>query len=225
MIERHIEKMKVAYPIASISGSRIDGLYGVKSFPSGALLDAEGRVIWMGHPGTVSRSMIEEALEGSAFVAPIPGEDYKKINKRMASQEYGAALKELGKALSKDPDNTQLAGAKQRLDDLLERRLASATAQVEASDFGNAMANYESLGKLFKGTDAEKDIKDQLKALGKNPAAKDELAAYKKMAKGDAAQRAGEFEKAAKAYAAIVKKYPDTKCAEQAAEFLERHAF
>jgi tetratricopeptide (TPR) repeat protein len=225
ILKRHIEKKGIRYPIASISGGKIDEMYGVKGFPSGALVDGYGRVVWMGHPGGISREEIEKALETCSILAPLEGDDYKKINKSIASTDYGAALKAIDKALAKNADDSVLNDGKKAIEALLSDRLEQAEAAHGSGDFGSTMLAYESIQTMFKGHAAADNAKDLAKVLSKNPAAKDELAASKMMLKGDEAQREGDFEKAAKLYGKIVTKYPDAKCSQRADAYLGRHSF
>ena len=223
LLEKHIEKKDIRYPIAKVKGESADRIYGVKGFPSGALVDPSGRVVWMGHPGNVSRTDIEKALEGAAFLPTLEGKAYKKVNKLIVARQFGKAHAEVTKALKKNADDELLSGAKSSIEDLLESRQASALAAVESKDFGQALAIYDEIEDLFSGLDASKAAKDSAKAIEKNPEAKQELAAWKKMVRGDEAQFEGDFEKAGKIYAGIAKKYADTKCGKLAAEFLTRH--
>ena len=225
LLESHIEKKGIAYPIAKVKGENADRIYGVKGFPSGALVDANGRVIWTGHPGSVSKADIVNALEGASFLAPIEGDDYKKLNKLMAEREFGKALSDIEKDLTKSPEDEGLKSAKAAIEGLLESRQALAVAATASADFGKAMEIYSEIEEFFSGHEASKAAKESAKLLDKNPDAKDELAAWKKMVKGDEAQIEGDFEKAAKIYAGIAKKYPDTKSGKLAEAFVNRHGF
>jgi len=222
MIERHIEKMNIQYPIASVKGDFADRIYGVKGFPSGALVNAAGEVIWMGHPGSVPRDLIEKELEHTAFLPGIEGKEYKKVDKLITDKQYGKAHAAIVKQLEKGAD-APLEEAKSNLESLLERKTSMATAAVESGDFATGHALYVEIATLYKGHDAEKPAKESAKAIEKNPAAKDELDAADKMSKGDDAARLGDFEKAAKVYASIVKSYPETTSATRAQAFLARH--
>ena len=222
LLEKHIEKMNIEYPIAKTKGEDADRIYGVKGFPSSYLVGPDGRVIWEGHPGSLSESDIESALESTAFVAPIPDGD-KKLNKLIAAQDFGAALKAIDKGLAANGDDAGLKAARDAVQGLLERKLEAANKAAQEGDFGNAMAIYEELQVLFKGDQAAKDAKTSAKELSKNPDAKEELAAWKKMAKGDKACFEGDFEKAGKIYAGVAKKHEGTKSAQRAQEFLTRH--
>jgi hypothetical protein len=223
LLERHIEKMGIAYPIAKVKGESADRIYGVKGFPSAALVDASGRVIWSGHPSSVPRGEIEKALEGTAFLPRLEGKAYKKVDKLIVSREYGKAHAEVLKGLQKDSADETLQGAQVSIEALLEKMQGAANAAVEGQDFGVALDTYSQIEKLFKGHEAAKLAKADAKAVEKNPAAKDEIAAWKKMVKADETQFEGDFEKAGKLYAAIAKKYPETKSGERAQAFLSRH--
>lgn len=224
LLEKHIEKFGIEYPIAKTKGENSERIYGVKGFPSGALVDARGNVVWTGNPGGVPRSKIEELLEETSFVPTLDGKEYKKVNKLIAGQDFSKALAALDKQLVKAPEDEQLAKAKADIEALLERKLKQADEAVEAGDYALAVETYGEVQKLFKGLDAADAAKAKQKAVEKDPAAKQELAAWKKMVKGDEAQALGDFEKAAKVYKGIVKKFSGTKCADRAEAFLGRHS-
>ena len=222
MIERHIEKMNIQYPIASVKGEDADRIYGVKGFPSGALVDPDGVVIWTGHPASVPRDLIEEHLGRTAFLPRLEAKEHKKFDKLIADGAYGKAHAAILKQLEKGPDEA-LDQARKDIEALLERRLGDAEAALEAGDPARAHGLYESIARLYKGHAAEKAAKERAKTIEKDPEAKAELEAADKISKGDEAQDAGDFEKAAKVYTGIVKKYPGTKAAARAQAFLSRH--
>lgn len=223
LLEKHIEKMGIAYPIAKVKGETADRIYGVKGFPSGALVDANGRVIWSGHPSSVPMDLVEKALEEAVVVPRLEGKDYKKIDKLIAAREYGKAHADVLKGLAKNESDETLVSAKDSLEGLLERMQKQAAKAEEEADFGVAMSIYDNIETYFSGHGASKEAKAAAKALGKNPAAKDELDAWKKIVKADEAQVAGDFEKAGKLYAGIAKKYSETKSGQRAQSFLSRH--
>jgi hypothetical protein len=223
LLEKHIEKKGIAYPIAKVKGETAKSIYGVKGFPSSFLVDPTGRIVWSGHPGNLKDGDLEEALAGASFVPQVEGDDYKKLNKLIRAQQFGAAMAAITKGLVKAGDDEGLQGAKASIEGLLKRKVEAAEAASGEGDFGPALAIYSELETLFKGHPAAKEAKTSAKALSKNPEAKDELAAWKKMVKGDQACFMGELEKAGKIYAGVAKKYEGTKCGARAQEFLKRH--
>jgi hypothetical protein len=223
LLESHIEKKGIEYPIAKVKGESAKTIYGVRGFPSAALVDGSGRVIWTGHPGSLKNSDIEAALESVSFLAPLDGKQHKKLNKLISDRDFGKALVAAQKDLAKNPSDEDLKGLVTSIEEMLTGFQTSAASAVDSGDFASAMSFYSDIENSFDGLDAAKDAKNNAKLLSKNPAAKDELAAWSKMAKGDKAQFEGDFEKASKAYSSVAKKYPDTKSGKLAAAFLSRH--
>lgn len=223
LIEGHIEKMGIAFPIAKLKGETTDRIYGVKSFPSAVLVDAAGRVIWKDHPARLTSTTIEEALEQASFVAPTGNEDYEALDELLAAREFGKARAAIAKGLAKAGDDEVLKGASAAIDGLLERMRARAQAALDAGDYGTALATHLEIETLFQGDATAKEAKAAAKAIEKDPAAKEELKAWEKLVKADEKQIEGDFEKAGKLYASLAKKYPDTKAAVRAQAFLSRH--
>lgn len=222
-IERDVEKKNVAYPILSVSGNSTDKLYGVQGFPSSTLIGADGVVIWKGHPGNVPVDLIKEALTRVLYVAPLEGKGFKSINKRLNKSEYGYAMKDVAKGLSKAPEDAELLRAQESLESILQTYMGKASALAESGDIGPAIELYSTIMVQFKGHAAAKEAKTLSKSVAKGPGAKKELAAWKLVKRGDDAQRAGDYHGATKVYKAAVKSHPDAQCTARASAFLDRH--
>lgn len=224
LIEKHIERTNMRFPVARIKGT-VDTLYGVKGYPSSALIDAEGRVVWKGHPASLPEDTLRELLKDTAFVSEVPGKPYKAMNKRIAKGDYGKAHAEAVKGLAKHAEDAGFTKAKEALESLLARKLEQSDAAAESGRYGRAWALRSEVADLFDGLPQAKEAGVAAKELAKMADAKDEIDAWKKIQKADAIQATGEFEKAAKSYRSIVKKYPTTESGKRAAGFLQRHRF
>ena len=222
LIEKHIEKTNMRFPVARTK-ARVDMLYGVKGFPSATLIDAAGRVVWTGHPGSLDASLVKELLKDVAFVAQVEGKAYKALNKRITKGDYGKALAEAKKGLEKTPEDEGFSGARDALTGLLEHKLAQSEAAVTAGNHGIAWGLLSDVQELFDGLDEAKAAKDRARELEKLPEAKGAIDAYKKIQKADAIALTGDFEKAARSYKGVAKKFPDTASGKRAQAFMNRH--
>ncbi len=221
LIEKHIEKVGMRYPIANVK-AEVDRMYGVKGFPHSALVDASGRVIWKGHPAALPKDQIKSALEAATFVPQPEGSQYKSLNKAIAKRQFGKAWETAVKALEKGDDDG-FQSVKDALESLQQRMSERAAAAEAAGDYAAAWSVYSELDDLFQWLDSAKVAKERVKALESLDAAKDEIAGWERLLKAEEQAAEGDFEKAAKTYAAIAKKWPGTKAARESQEFLLRH--
>jgi hypothetical protein len=221
LVEKVVEGKGMRYPVARIKAT-VDRTYGVSGFPSAALVGPDGRVVWKGHPGSLPEGTIREALEGALYVAPL-GEDFGKIDKLLAKREYGEAWEEIVDELEDAPEHEALLAARDRIVALADRLAARAAAAVEAGRPGPAWADYVALEERFEGLPQAEAAEDARKALEKDKATTEAVDAWEDLLKADEVQAEGDFEKAAKRYERIVKKYEGTEAAQRAQEFLRRH--
>jgi hypothetical protein len=62
--EAWVKRFKAQYPYAYEAG-KLANHFGVRGIPAAALVDAEGKVVWSGHPGELNGKLIEPALKGA----------------------------------------------------------------------------------------------------------------------------------------------------------------
>jgi hypothetical protein len=220
MIEKHIEKTGMEYPIARIK-PKFDDMYGVKGFPHSALIDANGRIIWKGHPAKLPMDKLRDALDETAHIARLEGKRYGSINKLIEKRQFGKALAAAEKGLTKG-DDEGFASVKESVEALVERMSERAKAAREA-DYAEAWSVYGEMVDLFAGLPAADEAKAQLKKLESDPQAKKEITAFRMLLKADKVVTTGDFAKAARKYKSIAKKYANTSSGRDAQEFLNRH--
>jgi hypothetical protein len=224
LIDGHLEKAGMRYPVANVE-SAIGRMYGAKSFPSAWLVDATGRVVWKGNPYELYQEQVEELLVHAAFVPVLEGKEYKSLNKLVANRDFGKAHAMAVKAIARGKEEPGYARLRDSIEELVRREMEKASGAIENQDHGQAWSIYGEVAECFAGMPVGDDAKAKRGQLEKQPDAKSEIKAYKKLIKADATQAGGDFEKAAKAYRSIAKRYPDTESGRQARDYLERHGF
>ena len=217
LIEKHIGRVGMEFPVARIK-PEVDRWYGVTGFPSAALVGADGRVKWMGHPGTLEHRVIQEALDECWFVPEIPGDDHGAINKELARRDYGKAHA----LASKEEENPLAVKTREAIEKLCEEMWSEAEAS-RAEDPARAYAMCDEIRELFDGLPRADEAKALQKELTSDKAAKREISADQMLRKAEAVAAKGDFEKAASKYRAILRKYEDTKAGAEAKAFFDRH--
>jgi Redoxin len=177
--------------VAFEPGSASMAAYGFKGYPSGALVNAKGEVVWTGHPSEVDDSMIEKYLQGarvpgapSVFADLKPDLDapkkYQATAKKIAGGQVGAGLLEIEKALAGkigDEDKAGLEAMTAELNALYDGEMKAADEALEAKRYFDAKFGWTRLEKAFKGHPKADDPKQKLADLGQDATIGEELAA------------------------------------------------
>jgi hypothetical protein len=173
-----IEKKGAEYPYAYDRGGKLSSALGVRGIPAAFLVDAGGRVIWSGHPMSLSEGDIEEALDGAADAM---ARDWPKsatsVKKALKKGDYAKAI-EAAKGLAEEDELGADLVAKLR--GLVQRRVAACEGAFES---GDVLVAYEAGKAIVKGLDGldegtrveaileqiakDKELKARLKTLEK----------------------------------------------------------
>jgi hypothetical protein len=222
LVTKHIDKKKMKFPVAIVGGSEFDAAYGVRGFPSSFLIGPDGTVEWAGHPAGFPESVLETMIEG-LDLPPVLNGDYEDIQENFAARKFGKAWKSVERDLAKSPEDAQLKTASDYMTTSVTDKLAAAEAAIGEGQYGKARRLYEELSDVWAGVPGADAAKGLLAELKKKKDAKDELSASEKLDDAVALFRKGELEKAAKAFAVIAKKYPETPSGQRAEELAELH--
>ena len=163
-----VQKKKMKYPVASSVGSDFMAQYGIKGFPSAFLIDADGMVVWSGHPGGFEESMLTDLL---AKVQPLPvlPEANADITKLFESGNFAKAWTALQKAQAKAPDDTALKAASEGLTKTVQTKLDAAKEAVDDGRFGDAQRLYRALIESYAGVPGAEAAKPSLDELEEEP--------------------------------------------------------
>lgn len=212
-----IEQHGVRYAYGYLSKDAMAGFMqalGMRGYPSAALVDPKGEVVWTGHPASIRDGLIEKHLRGAETTPVDVAAVVRKWPDEASHARAAFAAGQLGKALEhakKLPEEWSVAADVQRA---IDKRVAAMKAKREAGDHLGYTEAVKGAGRMLAGLpvldELEADVKELLsdrevkrvisgqKKLGKLAAAVPELRKAK-----DAEQLIGKIRK-------LTDKYPDT---------------
>ncbi len=223
LVRGWVEENKVEFPVAIVTGKETDQAYDVKGFPSGALVGADGNLLWLGHPASLAESEIEAALEKATFVPLLPAK-YAAINADIVRKDFGKAYAAIEKALAKGDDEA-LSRAKESIEKLAAARAADADAKAQAGDYAGAAEVLEETAKQFKGMPVAEDAAKTLKEWKADKEIREQIKAGEMLRKAEALERTGDAaakKKAYQIYADLAKKHKGTPLGEKAQAAADR---
>ncbi len=202
-------------------GGSTTSAYGVTGYPSSVILGPDGKVIWKGHPSSLTEKLVEQALEKVIlrFGYEFP-KAFAKVKSKIDKKDFAGALGALTaaeQAGAAEGAGAELAGKiRADLEGYAADVRAMALADGESGDYLSAEATLKALAKQYKGTDIGTEIAALLKKWKKDATIKKEIKAGKLMLKGKAMEKVFNFRTAMAIYASVAKKYKGTKTSEVA---------
>lgn len=213
------------YPIVILEDKSFEKALGVKFFPTGAVLDPEGKIAYAGSASGTS-SPLKEAMKGG-LKSPLFPKALTKVQQAMAAGDMDKAwgiVMGLKQNAGKDPEQDRWA---ERFEATLAEQAADALAAARKADAdGLIYKAVEILEPIAEAKDpypVSGQAADWLAEIVGRPGHTDELKAGVQYQKGVDCEKEREYTAAAKAYAKAASKYPGTRCAEAAfnrAEYL-----
>ncbi len=169
--------------------------YGFGGYPSAALVDPKGKIVWTGHPARLEAGIIEENLKGVRVGRPsgdliveldLP-ERYAATAKKLRGGNLGYAWNELVKA-EKDSklsakDKELVTAARSEIEFIIENESKRAEEALAEKRYFDAQTAWGRLVKAFRGHEAGQKATEQLAKLTKDPALKQELLAGERIDK------------------------------------------
>jgi len=227
VVGKFVEEQGLQYPVGIDGGGKTGRSYGVTGYPTAFVIDADGEVTWRGHPGNHQELVdaVEAARKNSGFIELPKDLDPKleKVAEALADQELGTAHK-WAQALSAENDATVAEQAKDvvaKIEALVQSRHDRADALLEKGAYYDALCLMEKLAEKLDGSDLADAAEDRAKAIGKDPAAKDDLKAGESFQKALKMAAQGKDEQFQKSLQSILKKYPDTQVAAKVRKLTE----
>ncbi len=228
LVSNYIDEMGLTLRIGS--GSTSSGKYGVSGIPSSCLIGPDGKVVWAGHPSSLSDATIKEALKGVKprslnFLALVPS---KQLAGRLAAVGKSMEAGKLGKALA----DAKVVAADAKANEVDKADAQTALGEIEAHvavlstqaegfvknlDVVKALLVFDTLAKEFGNGELGTAAKKRADEVRKDPALAKELAAAEAFEKArEAAAKLGSSKARAK-FQEVAEKYKGTKAGERAA--------
>jgi len=216
--------------VRTAASSTSNKAYGVTGIPSSVLIGPEGEILFQGHPMSLSKGTVEEALEGArkppaggfmAFQPSVSGG--RALEPALEAVEAGKLGKALDQARKLATDETAAAEDRSAAGALvteIEEHVALIGGQaadlLEALDVLTAIEVYSAIAKELKGEELAAGAKTALANIAGDFRLQKELEAAE--AFESTRQRAERLSKskARKKYGEFAEKYAGTKAADRA---------
>jgi peroxiredoxin len=219
VVEAALAREPRAFPVVVATGDKAEKLYGVPSVPHTLVVDVEGRIAWTGALAELDPKELEGWL---ADVVPDVDARWQDARKALAARSYDKAVEAIDRALAAAPGDAGLEACKARILALCARRVARADQDRAEQRFGEAAARYARIVRDFGVLPCAAAAEGARAAIEKDPAAKDDLAAWKLHEKAEQRAVAGDDEAAVAEWKKLVAKHPAAKTAERAKRALRQ---
>ena len=158
------------------------GALGQTSLPSAALVDSNGIVVWIGHPGNLTDDVIEKHLEGALTTPSWSWPDSTKALKAaLRKNELAKAQAEAAK-LAANGDEL-LVKIEAAVKALTAGKAKAIQSTADRGDFLGAERLADLLGKGFKGLPEEVQLGECLTKMKADPLYKKVIKAQRSLAK------------------------------------------
>jgi len=222
LVEPYVAKYDIPFPVANGSsvGGKLGKMVGARGIPHSYLLDTEGRLVWHGHPSSLTKKQLKTAMAKAERAGPnstlgwrgdVPGAPAKAIA-AAANGEIGDAFKLIDKAQGS-------AGAK-ALEGYLEAHIVDLRGQIDAAigrgDFSQSLPALEVLAKQLKRHPLGDELAQRQKEIASDEVIQNEIEAADALARSlDIVSKRG-VKKAKKSLQSVVKRFPGTHAAKRA---------
>lgn len=177
--EGFVSATGMTYGYAYDKGGKLKNWAGVSGIPHALLVDATGKVVWDGHPGSLDEKTIQSALVG-ALTKPVwdwPA-SAKDVRTALQKRNYADALAKADKVSSSDGG----AEIKNALLALVKSRVAVMQSTLEAGDLLGASEQATALAKQLDGLPEKAEAEKVTAAIKANKDSAKVIAAQKKIA-------------------------------------------
>jgi len=232
--EKYIEETQWKAVVAFESGLPSMKAFGFNGFPSAALIDPKGKIVWAGHPAGLKEKDIEDNLAGvklggasgglklDAELPKAHAETAKKLAKGDLGQGHAALVQALGGKSLTDADRATLEAVKADVENLLQSETAAAQAAFEEGRLFDADAGWKRIAKHFQGHEAAKTAATKSAELAKDKTLANEVEAGRRIAKAvDFANAENKPKAIAALKELLASPYRDTKEAARAKTMLD----
>jgi hypothetical protein len=217
LVDKFVADHSSDHPIVIEEGDSM-AAFGGAGFPSSYLIDPDGNIAWVGHPGDLKDSQIEELLP-RVRLAPVLPKKLAPAQKLLEKADYAGAKKALdGQLAGTGLDEAERKAAEEALKWIADRG-ASMLASAESAAASDPHAAAETLRRAAKSFDGLPDGEKAdaaLKALLADKGKKREIDAGDAWEKTRSRGKALKPEQAAAMFRAFAKQYEGTKAGTKA---------
>jgi hypothetical protein len=180
--------MRLENPVMNVPVTiKAQNAYGVSGIPKAFLIGADGKIIWEGHPGSLSGDQIEKALRAMPRWSKMGSSRAQRVGKELDKGNLGKALLLAKDLLAREDLNTEDAEAGKamvkHIETYAERRMTYVETLVETGDVAKATVLLEGMKKTFARTDWGGKATVRAKELKADTRAKELAAAAKSVGK------------------------------------------
>ena len=172
------------------AGSQAAGAFKVKAFPTTAVIDADGKLVWQGSPGSLSNGIVEDALKGakprsSNFLAFAPTEaasgrvaaQLKSIEQGKLGKAHAALLAFAADAKATETEKSEAAALAGAIETHVTALMTQAERFTQSRDVFKSITIYDALAKEFGAAKSGADAKSKADEIRKDATLAKELAA------------------------------------------------
>ena len=215
--EGFVKSTSMAYAYAYDKGGKLKGWAGVSGIPHAILIDVTGKVVWEGHPASLSEADITKATTG-ALAKPLwdwPA-SAKDVRAALSKRAYAEAVSKAEKLT-----DTDAPAIKAAIQGVITSRVANTKTAFDAGDFLTASNAAADLRKQLEGLPEKADIDKIAADIEANKDADKIIHAQKKVLEtGEKKLKKRELDGAIADMEKIKKELPGTYAAKQAAELV-----
>lgn len=217
--EKWVSDLGMKYAFAYERSGKLMGELGCSGYPSAALVDPTGTVVWVGHPASLSEKQIQAALEGA-----LPKAVYEwpasaaAAAQALRKKKYADAIA----AAAKVPEADGGPAIHAALLKVVDGRVKTIEVARQKGDFLTAAESAKALSKELAGL-AQAAVADQhADEIAKDALAQKIIKAQKRVRelRAEKLGKKNEREKAIEDLEKIIKNFPDTFVASEAQALL-----
>lgn len=184
-VEKFIEEFKPTYPTVSEKSDSMRA-YARSSYPSSFLINSDGRILWLGHPGELGDGTIDQALENTKILPAWP-DALDPVKKAFLKDKYTEALEKAQKDIERGELAEEDAAAAKGIVEWIEwygnSTLEGAAADATGGKVYEAGLAYQHVADLYKHHELGEKADAALKELLSDKDRKLEFKAGEKLAK------------------------------------------
>lgn len=184
--EPWVEEHKMQYDYGYMKKADLTpfmGALGMRGYPSAALVDPKGVVVWTGHPSSLNSGTIKKHLKGASTTPVDIGAVVGAWPEEAVHARQAFVKGQLAKALSeakKLPQEWSVAGDVERV---IERRVAKVQGLYDSGDYLGFNEAMKAANRSLAGLPQLAGLQATLKDVQKDAAKKKVMSAQKKLAK------------------------------------------